>query len=184
MTEGDSKSIAPADEGVVGTDDDGRAFIRFERHLRHPIDRVWVAISEPAEIVGWLCQKVEIEPKVGGQFTMWLGSADEQKPPEVGVITVFDPPHVLEAQFEDGSSLRCELRPAEAGCTLTFIDTRPPGERAGNSIRAGWHIRMEQLPSALDGQSTDWAALDATRSEHGIVARIEEIYWHYRNQPR
>jgi uncharacterized protein YndB with AHSA1/START domain len=80
MTERTSTPIAPADEGVVGTDDDGRAFIRFERHLRHPIDHVWAAISEPAEIVGWLYQRVEIEPQLGGQFPMWLGATDDQKP--------------------------------------------------------------------------------------------------------
>ena len=80
MTERTSTPIAPTDEGVVGTDDDGRAFIRFERHLPHPIDRVWAAISEPAEIVGWLYQRVEIEPQLGGQFPMWLGATDDQKP--------------------------------------------------------------------------------------------------------
>ena len=184
MTSAEPKHIAPADEGVIGQHDDGRAFIRFERHLNHPVERVWASLTEPDQITQWLCHRVEVEPKVGGRFAMWLGAIDEEKPEAGGRITVFQPPHVLESAEEDGSTLRWELRPKGAGCLLIFTDTRPLDERASNSVRAGWHLRMELLPQALDGHPTDWVAVDATRSEHGIVARIEEIYWHYRNRPR
>lgn len=180
----DSPAIAPEHDSAIGTREDGRAFIRFERRLSHPIDRVWAALVEPDQIIEWLCHRVEIEPRVGGQYTMWLGEVGGEKPEEVGQITVFEPPQVLEADGADGGTLRWELRSDGAGCVLTFTDVRPPGERASNSVRAGWHIRMDQLPEALDGRSMDWVGLDATRSEHGVVARIEEIYWHYRNQAR
>jgi uncharacterized protein YndB with AHSA1/START domain len=179
-----SPAIAPEHEGMTGTQDDGRAFIRFERQLRHPVERVWAALVEPEQIIEWLCWRVHIEPRVGGQYTMWLGEAGGEKPEEVGRITVFEPPRVLEADGADGGTLRWELRPDGAGCVLTFTDMRPLGERASNSVLAGWHLRMELLPEALDGRPTDWVALDATRTEHGSIARIEEIYWHYRNQAR
>ena len=41
-------------EGTLETLADGRRRIRFERRLRHPIDRVWRAISDPHEIEAWL----------------------------------------------------------------------------------------------------------------------------------
>ena len=179
-----TSSILAEHEGVIGTEGDGREFIRFERRLKHPVERVWAALVEPEQIVEWLCHRVEIEPKVGGPFAMWLGGTDEEQPEETGSITVFDPPHVLESSGASGSTLRWELRPDDAGCVLTFTDTRPAGERASNSVRAGWHLRMELLPEALDGRPVDWVSLDATRTENGAIARIEEIFWHYRNQPR
>ena len=33
---------------------DGGARLRFERRLRHPIDRVWAALTRPEELEGWL----------------------------------------------------------------------------------------------------------------------------------
>ena len=40
-------------DGTLETRDDGRAVIRFERHLAHPVDRVWEALTTPAEMVRW-----------------------------------------------------------------------------------------------------------------------------------
>jgi len=179
-----SSTIPAEHEGVYGTAEDGRAFIRFQRTLGHSPERVWAALTEPEQIVTWLCHRAEIDPRVGGHIAMWLGSTADTKPPLRGAITVFDPPTVLESDHDDGSTLRWELQPHSEGCVLTFTDTRPADERASNAVRAGWHLRMELLPPALDGQPADWVALDATRNEHGVIARIEEIYWHYRNQPR
>lgn len=40
MTTPTGRPITPAEEGVIGAHEDGRPFIRFERHLDHPIERV------------------------------------------------------------------------------------------------------------------------------------------------
>lgn len=172
-------------DGVIGTTEDGRAFLRFERHLDHPVERVWEAISDPSELEQWLAHRVELEPRVGGRFVLHLGGPNNDEVPTPGEVTVFDPPSVLEAVGggEDGV-MRWELAPDGAGCRLTFTHTLMPGERPRNSVLAGWHFLHDQLPAALAGQPVDWHALEATRTEHGNLARIEEIYWHYRNQPR
>ena len=60
--------------------------------------------------------------------------------------------------------------------------TLDPREKSRRSIVAGWHLRMELLEEALRGTPADWAALDASRDERGIVARIAEIYVHYKNR--
>ena len=49
---------------------------------------------------------------------------------------------------------------------------------------AGWHIRMDQVAPAMDGEAMDWIALDADRDERGFIRRIAAIYWHYRNSNR
>ena len=48
--------------------DGERYAVRFERHLRHPIDKVWRAISEPEELRQWFPDGgVEIDLTVGGK---------------------------------------------------------------------------------------------------------------------
>jgi hypothetical protein len=37
-------------DGTLATRDDGRAVIRFERHLAHPVDEVWRALTTPEEM--------------------------------------------------------------------------------------------------------------------------------------
>lgn len=171
-------------DGTTSLDADGRAVLRFDRELRHSVERVWAAVTDPDEMVAWLAYKVEIDPHVGGRLLLWLGDSRSSAPVLTGTISVFDAPAVMEAAFDDGSMLRFELRESGLGCVLTFTDTRPVGQRAQNSVLAGWHLRMDQLPDALEDHPTDWLALDTTRDEHGFVAAIAEIYWHYRNQVR
>lgn len=181
----DAMPIAADHDGVIGTTEDGRAFLRFERQLAHPVDRVWKAISDATELQQWLAYRVELEPRVGGRFVLHLGGPNTDEVASPGEVTVFDPPHVLEATGGDeGGVLRWELEPTGEGCRLTFTHTLMPGERPQNSVLAGWHFLHDQLPEALAGRPADWHAHEATRTEHGHIARIEEIYWHYRNQPR
>ena len=40
-----TRVIPPEAEGTISTTPDGRAVLRFERHLRHSVDRVWAAVS-------------------------------------------------------------------------------------------------------------------------------------------
>ena len=61
-----TRVIPPEAEGTISTTPDGRAVLRFERHLRHSVDRVWAAVSQPAEMEAWLAFKARLEPEVGG----------------------------------------------------------------------------------------------------------------------
>ena len=65
---------------------DGRPALRFERYLDHPVERVWRAVSEPAEVRRWM--------PAAADWTLTLGAVFElggQK----GQITELDPPHVI-----------------------------------------------------------------------------------------
>ncbi len=184
MTAGAGKSIAPEHEGVIGAHDDGRAFIRFERHLRHPVERVWAALTEPERMVEWLGHRAEIDPREGGRLAIWLGGPGDPGSAAY-TITVFDPPHVIEADGEgEEGVLRWELRSGGEGCTLTFTHTLLPDEGARELVLAGWHLLLDQLPDALGGSPADWEALEATRTDTGFMARFDEIQRYYRNRPR
>ncbi len=178
-----TKSFPPEHDGTVETAADGRAALVFERRLRHSVDRVWAAITEPAHMTEWLAFRAEIEPREGGRLALWLGDSRAVEPIQVGTIRRWRPPTELSVDFDDGSTIRFALEADGDGCLLRFSDTRPEGMRAQNSVLAGWHLRMDQLPDHLEGRPTDWLALDETRDGNGHVAAIAEIYWHYRNRP-
>lgn len=126
---------------------DGRPAVRFERRLRHPVDQVWRAVTEPAELAHWFPSRVEVELKEGGD--MHFVHADDAAPPADGTVLELDPERVFE--FTWGSErLRIELAPADDGCQLTlthFLSTREQAARDA----AGWHVCLDRLGDHLDG---------------------------------
>ena len=126
---------------------DGRPVLRFERKLAHPVEKVWRALTEPAEMSGWFPWHVELDPRVGGRigFTHPKGIATAPD----AVITEWEPPHVFAYTWND-ESLRWELAEDGAGCVLVFthgLTDRP----AAAKIAAGWHVSLDALDSVLDG---------------------------------
>ena len=47
---------------------DGRRALRFERRLPHPPERVWRAVTEPAELARWFVAPVPWKPELGETF--------------------------------------------------------------------------------------------------------------------
>ena len=51
------------DYGTIETLDDGRYVLRYERQLRHPVEKVWQALTDPAEIEAWWARaELELAP--------------------------------------------------------------------------------------------------------------------------
>jgi uncharacterized protein YndB with AHSA1/START domain len=144
-------------DGTLGTVD-GRPTLRFERRLRHPVAKVWRAITDPAELPAWFPWQVRIDARVGGRiaFTHPEGAATAPD----AVITELEPPHVFAYTWND-ADLRFELTAEGDGCVLVFTHTfgeRPPAAK----FAAGWHVSLDALESVLAGESVasgDWPAL-------------------------
>jgi len=130
---------------------DGRNVLRFERRLAHPVEKVWRAITEPAELAHWFPAMVALEFQVGGQmrFTFPGGEMDPAMDPTEGTITELDPPRVF-AFVWAGDPLRMELRPDGAGSLLTFTYTFTDRPMAG-SYATGWQTCLDALAAALSG---------------------------------
>ena len=47
----------------------GRPAVRFVRTYPHPVERVWRAVSDPAELAHWFPSAVTLEPREGGRIT-------------------------------------------------------------------------------------------------------------------
>jgi uncharacterized protein YndB with AHSA1/START domain len=181
MSETPVENIPPADGTVqvVG----GKQVLRFERHLAHPIARVWAALTEPEQLIGWLAE-AKIDLVEGGRVELrWQNpiSAEEkakyriegpdesgETPVVRGTITRLDPPRVLEYDSDSFGVLRWELREEGAGSVLTFTNAFPAEEvfPVAQTL-AGWHTHLDLLEATLAGHPTDWPSWPIDRwAEH------------------
>ena len=48
-------------DGTIETIGDGRYVLRYERRLRHPVEKVWAALTEPRQIEQWWARAAELE---------------------------------------------------------------------------------------------------------------------------
>ena len=148
-------------DGTMEKLQDGRYRVRFQRRLRHPIQKVWDAITEPDQIEAWLA-RAEVELQQGGRVHLeWLNTDEEGKRYEgadaTGVISRLDPPNLVEYDTDGHGTLTWELEPDGDATQLTFTATLAmPDEHAAEN-RSGWHVHLDFLEEWLDdGQRVDW----------------------------
>ena len=136
---------------------DGRPAVRFERTFRHPVERVWRAISDPAELPAWFPSKVEYEQRVGASIRF----VDDPYAPglEGGTVLAWDPPrHLAFTWGED--ELHFTLEEVEGGCRFELVNVlADPGKSAMNA--AGWHVCLDELAKLVRGALTDGPHADA-----------------------
>src|SRR5262245_13415467 len=150
--------------GTLHPRDDGRFELRFERHLAHPIGKVWLAISDPHELPAWFPAAVDMDLTVGAKLRFELTPEAQQRhdiPAEdmtsYGEVTAVDPPRLLEYTWS-GEVLRWELEPTVDGCRLRLTNVFDDRAMAADD-GAGWHVALEALGIALDGRAVDRRAL-------------------------
>jgi uncharacterized protein YndB with AHSA1/START domain len=128
--------------GILEAVDD-RPALRFERRLAHPVERVWRAIVDPAELERWFVAPVDWTPALGEGF----GSPGA---PGRGRITELDPPRLIAWTWE-GQRFRFELRPDGDGCLLAFTHVFDDGALAARQA-AGWELYLGRLDGHLEGR--------------------------------
>ena len=120
---------------------DGRPALRFERLLAHPIERVWRAVSEPAELERWFPAAADWTPVAGESFEAFGMT---------GKVTEADAPHRLAWTF-NGDFYSFDLSAQDGGCLLVFIHVF--GDRAtAAQTAAGWETYLNRLDSHLVGE--------------------------------
>ncbi len=80
-----------------------RHVLRFERHLAHPVERVWRALTEPAELAHWFPGQPSIELRVGGAATFAQPGFDVDPAlmPTHGTVIELDPPRLFGFRWGD-----------------------------------------------------------------------------------
>jgi uncharacterized protein YndB with AHSA1/START domain len=136
---------------------DGRPALRFERRLPHSPQRVWRAVTEPAELEQWFVAPVAWTPALGETF-----EGEGQR----GRITELEPPHVI--RWEWGAERYAfELRPAGDGCVLVFTHVFDAALGAAAQHAAGWDTYLARLDAHLaDGFLSEEQAHDPIGELH------------------
>jgi uncharacterized protein YndB with AHSA1/START domain len=127
-----------------------RSTLRFERRLHHAPERVWQAVTDPAQLREWFPADVIYEPRVGAPMQFDFGGMHGQ---DVwpGEVLEFDPPRVF--AFRWGTDeLRFELSGDAAATTLVFTHSflHEPGKPARDA--AGWEACLESFDALLEGR--------------------------------
>jgi uncharacterized protein YndB with AHSA1/START domain len=174
---------------VHGTSEtiDNKPALSFERHLDHPVEKVWRAVTDPEELAHWFPATVKLEAlEVGARMTFAFPE-EMELPTGSGEITECDPPRLLAYSwdgFEEGvDHLRFELEPAAGGegCVLRFTHLLTASERASRDA-AGWHVCLDRLAERLAGADTvspsgdptaDWRGLYEEYQRRGLPAGAE-----------
>jgi uncharacterized protein YndB with AHSA1/START domain len=143
-------------EGTVERTDDGRYVISFERHLAHPVDRVWDALTRPDRLIAWW-GAADVELAEGGRFNVrWLNTDEEGNAAELhATIAKLEPQRLLVLDGDMHGRLRWELTPDGDGTMLSFRSTVELEPEFLTKVPAGWHFHLDALQRHLEGGSTD-----------------------------
>jgi uncharacterized protein YndB with AHSA1/START domain len=167
----------PIADGTVEQGPDGSTQVRFVRRLPHPVERVWEALTDPAELRKWWGD-VDLDLVDGGRFALrWLNTDEDGNAATLdGTVSKLDPPRLLAISAAWGSTgtddpgtqttLTWELDPDGDHTLLRFTNTvaAPPGEAgppgtgaADTRTAAGWHLHLDALAVVLSGGQVDIA---------------------------
>jgi uncharacterized protein YndB with AHSA1/START domain len=120
--------------------------LRFERRLRHPVEKVWRAVTEAPELSAWFPFEVSYTSLVPGARITF----SEQGFTDHGEILEVDPPRLFAFTWGE-ERFRIELTPDGDTTALTFLHTF--GDRYGAaSFATGWDTCLDALTLSLDGR--------------------------------
>ena len=122
--------------------------LEFTRHLPHPPEKVWRAITEPEHLAAWFPAEMRGARARGATLTFVF--EQDEAPVSEGEILTYDPPSVFEFRW-DKEELRFELRPEGDGTALRFLNTFDELGKAARDA-AGWHACLDLLFFVVAGR--------------------------------
>jgi uncharacterized protein YndB with AHSA1/START domain len=137
---------------------DGRPAVRFERSYPHPVDHVWRAVTEPAQLARWFPTTVEADLREGGEMTFTFPGGELE--PIDGRVLLLEPQRRFAFRWGD-EEIRIELEPDAGGCRLRFTHLISSADAAARNA-AGWHVCLDRLAGLLAGDAGDAPGTEAT----------------------
>jgi uncharacterized protein YndB with AHSA1/START domain len=143
--------------------------VRFERLLPGPIDRVWSYLTDSERLPLWFIPG-SVAPAVGGAVSFDMGMG--------GLVTAYDPPHVLEYTWNEPNRergpvldalVRWELATEGDQVRLVLLHRRLP-TATRPQFGAGWHTLLDRLEANLQEREapeiwSTFAALEPAYAE-------------------
>jgi uncharacterized protein YndB with AHSA1/START domain len=118
------------------------------RDLRHPVDRVFAALTDPTSLAEWAPFVTDRPLDRPGEVTLTMIDGDVREE-SAATVTRVEPPTLLEYTWGD-DLLRWELEPTPAGCRLVLRHTLADRDVV-SKVTAGWHLCLDVAERLLDG---------------------------------
>lgn len=130
---------------------DGRWTVILTRELRHPVDRVWAALTAPGQLRQWAPFTADRDLGRTGEVVMTMidAPAEADSVEEAGAVLDADPPTLLIYRWGQ-DVLRWELTSTGSGTTLVLRHTLAD-EGLSSAVAAGWHLCLDVLDALLNG---------------------------------
>ena len=128
---------------------EGGHIARYDRPLKHSVEKVWAAITQNDKLVRWMPNLHVVDLKQDGtiKFNMndGTGNSFDIK------IRDFKENEVLEYEWGDGW-VRFELHPKPEGCLLVLKEFISTINDHTSKDLAGWHVCLDVLIDLLNGE--------------------------------
>ncbi|CAH0119273.1 hypothetical protein PAE9249_01772 [Paenibacillus sp. CECT 9249] len=134
---------------VIKKSKDGTV-VRFERHLKHSVEKVWASLTENEKLAKWFPELRIDDLREGGvvKFDMQDGTFEELAILEVKKHAV------LEYMWGE-DKVRFELYSEPEGCRLVLEETIYKVTDHSPRDIAGWHVCLDVIEALLDGKTLD-----------------------------
>jgi uncharacterized protein YndB with AHSA1/START domain len=155
----------------------GHPVVRFERTVPHPVQAVWAAITDPAQLQEWFPTTVEFDQLQPGA-AISFHFAQDAYPPMHGEVLEVAPPRRLSFTWGD-DLLTFELEPSDdsAACRLSLSVVLDSADKAARDA-AGWDQCLDMLGVVVDGRTPrrpalrdDWRVYYEEYKRLGLPAR-------------
>ena len=133
---------------LISTGD--KPVLRFERFLPRPVEEVWHAVTDPAEMRAWFPTRIEIDRWQAGA-TLTHHFDDQPFPPLPGTVIEYSEPHRLVFTWGE-DTIGFELSATEGGTTFVLTEELGASRAARNA--AGWEVCLERLADGVVRE--DW----------------------------
>ena len=136
--------MLPKEVGVVSDT------IEREIVLRHPVERVWAALTTAEGLSGWFGSVAEVDLRPGGRAYFRWDDLDQES---VGTVVVVDPPHRFAFRWGIGH------RPEDAGSRtlVEFTLERVPDGTRLRLVESGFaRVAADVAGVAHDANSQGW----------------------------
>lgn len=130
---------------VIQTVEDGYE-VRFERHLKHSVEKVWSWLTDNDKLAKWFSELSVDDLREGGviKFDMQDGTFEEMEILELKLH------EVLEYTWGE-DRVRFELFPEQSGCRLVLTEKLTKVTDHTPRDIAGWDVCLDAIEALLDG---------------------------------
>src|SRR5438876_1007581 len=145
---------------LLTTDD--RPALRLERRLKHAPEKVWRAITDPAELAHWFPARVDVDLRDGGAIRFTFPGEDTTT---TGRVVAADPPREFTFVWND-DTLRWLISPDVDGTRVEFTES-PEADVPAQLARR--HEQLDRLFAATFGVDLpDWTPdrVDAVKKHY------------------